>query len=182
MENPGVEPGAPILQGSAAARCLPRAWSWFRATLSAFSARRFHQISLPGGLVRMPVIETGPDEWRSSARPSSYTRRSVSGKSDGVFRNTRQVKCELVGSGRNRTSCPKGLRLQRSDGTSLSLFALPDRSPCGRRDRSRTDLEQLMRLPRSRTALQKIGGRLSARCPYACAYQSLSRRCRRLAG
>ena len=76
VENPGVEPGAPILQGSAAARCLPRARSWFRATLSAFSARRFHQISLPGELVRMPVIETGPDEWRSSARPSSYTRRS----------------------------------------------------------------------------------------------------------
>ena len=80
---------------------------------------------------------------------------AVSGKSDGVFRNARQVKCELVGSGRNRTSCPKGLRLQRSDGTSLSLPALPDHSPCGRRDRSRTDLEQLMRLPGSRTALQK---------------------------
>lgn len=74
VENPGVEPGTPILQESAAARCLPRAWSWFRATLSAASARRFHQISLPGGLARMPAIETGPDEWRSSARPSSYTR------------------------------------------------------------------------------------------------------------
>ena len=27
---------------------LARAWSWFRATLSAVSTRRFHQISLPG--------------------------------------------------------------------------------------------------------------------------------------
>jgi hypothetical protein len=53
---------------------LARAWSWFRATLFAPSTRRFHQISLPDDLVRMPVIETGPDEWRSSARPSSYTR------------------------------------------------------------------------------------------------------------
>lgn len=74
VEKPGVEPGTPILQGSTAARCLPRARSWFRATLSASSARRFHQISLPGALARMPVIETGPDEWRSPARPSSYTR------------------------------------------------------------------------------------------------------------
>src|SRR5215470_1956166 len=31
----------------------------------------------------------------------------------------------LVGNGRNRTSCPKGPRLQRSDGTSLSLLAFP---------------------------------------------------------
>jgi len=32
----------------------------------------------------------------------------------------------MVGSGRNRTSCPKGLRLQRSGGTSLPLLALPE--------------------------------------------------------
>jgi hypothetical protein len=57
---------------------LARAWSWFRATLPAPSTQCFHQISLPGVcLVRMPVIETGPDEWRSSARPSSYTRESI---------------------------------------------------------------------------------------------------------
>ena len=31
----------------------------------------------------------------------------------------------LVGSGRNRTSCPKGPRLQRGDGTSLSLWHFP---------------------------------------------------------
>jgi hypothetical protein len=57
---------------------LARAWSWFRATLPAPSTQCSHQISLPGVcLVRMPVIETGPDEWRSSARPSSYTRESI---------------------------------------------------------------------------------------------------------
>jgi hypothetical protein len=135
VEKPGVEPGTSILQGSTAARCLPRAWSWFRATLPAASARCFHQISLPGGLVRMPVIETGPDEWRSSARPSSYTRGSIFRKKacpglDSGWTPTFRRKCdnsksELVGSGRNRTSCPKGPRLQRGDGTSLSLPALP---------------------------------------------------------
>lgn len=54
---------------------------------------------------------------------------------------------------------PKGPRLQRSDGTSLSLTALPDRFIYfGCRDRSRTDLEQLMRLPGSRTSLQRKRG------------------------
>ena len=111
---------------------------------------------------------------------------AVSGKvRSRVFRNMRQVKCELVGSGRNRTSCPKGLRLQRSDGTSLSLLALPDsilRS--GRRDRRVLNL--ILSSLSSETAwvpdppCKTNGGRLSTRCPYACAYQSLSRRCRRL--
>ena len=56
-------------------------------------------------MVRAPVIETRSSEWHSDARPSSYAR--------------------MVGNGRNRTSCPKGPRLQRSDGTSLSLLAFP---------------------------------------------------------
>ena len=34
----------------------------------------FTRLAYQAFLVRMPVIETGPDEWRSSARPSSYTR------------------------------------------------------------------------------------------------------------
>ena len=155
MENPGVEPGTPILQGSAAARCLPRAWSWFRATLSASSARRFHQISLPGALARMPVIETGPDEWRSSARPSSDTRGSIFRKSGRRF------------SAENATI--KNLNWWEADG--IEPLARRDRvysaatAPAcpylhfpivafGCRDRSRTDLEQLMRLPGSRTSLQ----------------------------
>jgi len=42
-------------------------------------------------LARMPVIETGPDEWRSSARPSSYTRGSIfAEKWTSVFRR----KCQ----------------------------------------------------------------------------------------
>src|SRR5262245_16507076 len=56
-------------------------------------------------MVRTPVIETRSSEWHSDARPSSYAR--------------------MVGNGRNRTSCPKGPRLQRGDGTSLSLLAFP---------------------------------------------------------
>jgi len=31
----------------------------------------------------------------------------------------------MVGSGRNRTSCPQGPRLQRGDGTSLPLWHFP---------------------------------------------------------
>jgi hypothetical protein len=87
----------------------------------------------------MPVIETGPDEWRSPARPSSYTRGSIFRKSGRRFsarkcdnqksklQKSKLQKSKLVGSGRNRTACPKGPRLQRGDGTSLSLPALPDR-------------------------------------------------------
>jgi hypothetical protein len=80
----------------------------------------------------MPVIETGPDEWRSSARPSSYTRKSIFRKKLALGLDPRvggfpqKMREKVVGSGRNRTSCQKGLRLQRSDGTSLSLFALPE--------------------------------------------------------
>jgi hypothetical protein len=160
VENPGVEPGTPILQGSTAARCLPRAWSWFRATLSASSARRFHQISLPGALARMPVIETGPDEWRSTARPSSYTRESIFRKSGRRF---------SAENARIKNLICKNLIWWEADG--IEPLARRDRvysaatAPAcpylhfpivsfGCRDRSRTDLEQLMRLPGSRTSLQ----------------------------
>ena len=58
----------------------PSAWpmgigasSWLRSTLSAFSARRFHQISLRG-MARMPGIEPGPRVWHTRARPSCYIR------------------------------------------------------------------------------------------------------------
>jgi hypothetical protein len=46
------------------------------------------------------------ERWRRSALPLSYSR--------------------MVGSGRNRTSCPQGPRLQRGDGTSLSLLHFPE--------------------------------------------------------
>ncbi len=38
---------------------------------------------------------------------------------------TSAIRAILVGNGRNRTSCPKGPRLQRGDGTSPVLIALP---------------------------------------------------------
>lgn len=130
------------MQGSAAARCLPRAWSWFRATLSAASARRFHQISLPGAVARMPVIETGPDEWRSSARPSSYTRmRSFGGK---------RTESNLLPEGTAFTARRRHQPVLACASRSFHSF--------GCRDRSRTDLEQLMRLLGSRTSLQRMRG------------------------
>jgi hypothetical protein len=142
VEKPGVEPGTSILQGSTAARCLPRAWSWFRATLPAASARCFHQISLPGVLVRMPVIETGPDEWRSPARPSSYTRALLFGG--------KRTESNLL---------PEGTAFTARRRHQPVLTCTSRIVSCGCRDRSRTDLEQLMRLPGSRTSLLK-GARL----------------------
>jgi hypothetical protein len=50
------------------------AWGRFRAHLSAFSARRFHQISFPGELVRTAGIEPTPPEWRSGTLPLSHVR------------------------------------------------------------------------------------------------------------
>ncbi len=50
------------------------AWGRFRAHLSAFSARRFHQISFPGELARTRRIELLSPEWRSGIEPINYIR------------------------------------------------------------------------------------------------------------
>src|SRR5215470_16540038 len=96
VETRGTAPRAAILQGSPAPLCCPRASSWFRATLSAASAQRFHQISLRGvlrlaepklveanarlralrerRLVRTGRIELPSLEWRSNIEPINYVR------------------------------------------------------------------------------------------------------------
>jgi hypothetical protein len=96
VETRGTAPRAAILQGSPAPLCCPRASSWFRATLSATSAQRFHQISLRGvlrlaepklveanvrlralrerRLVRTGRIELPSLEWRSNIEPINYVR------------------------------------------------------------------------------------------------------------
>ncbi len=55
------------------------AWSWFRANLSAFSARRCHQISFPGirELARTRRIELLSPEWRSGIEPINYIRKAI---------------------------------------------------------------------------------------------------------
>lgn len=104
MDRLRVELSAGCLQGIPPPRRPAHgAWSWLRSTLSAFSARRFHQISLPSA--RPARIELASSEWHSEAQPVDQGR--------------------MVGNGRNRTSCPKGLRLQRSGGTSLPLWHSP---------------------------------------------------------
>src|SRR5262245_52503061 len=110
----GFAPRSPALQAGAFTRLAFRAHQRVRARLDARHQRvrarldarhqRVHA-RLDARMVRTPVIETRSSEWHSDARPSSYVR--------------------MVGNGRNRTSCPKGPRLQRSDGTSLSLLAFP---------------------------------------------------------
>jgi hypothetical protein len=109
VETVGNAPTAAILQGSPAPLCCRRARGPYRADSCASSARRNDLICHPGfqcgadGRNRTDLVGValrGPTN-----RPRPYDR--------------------LVGSGWNRTSCPKGLRLRRSDGTSLSLLALP---------------------------------------------------------
>ena len=112
MDHRGNAPRPDCLQGDPAPLCVARAQSWFRANLSAASTRRCHQISflsevmrqIPAKrcgknrrreLVRIEGIEPPSPEWRSGAQPIDQIR---------VLR----CCCKLVGSGWNRTSCPKG--------------------------------------------------------------------------
>ena len=77
----------------------------FEPTSPRLQRGAFTRLASSAEMVRASVIETESPEWRSGARPSSYVR--------------------MVGSGRNRTSCPQGPRLRRGDGTSLSLWHFP---------------------------------------------------------
>src|SRR6185312_8215215 len=104
---------ATILQGSSGPWPMPRARSWFRSTLPAVSTQCFHQISLPSELVRKPVIETGPSEWRSDARPSSYIRiwwvgTELNGHSiSGAFTAPWALQCQPT-----QTDSSEGARLE----------------------------------------------------------------------
>jgi hypothetical protein len=141
VEHRGNAPRATCLQGMSAPLCVSQtifksgARSWFRANLSAVSARRCHQISFPSWascwsrgrdlnprarfcrvrpiatlgaatMGRMAGIEPASSEWRSEAGPSSYIR--------------------MVGSGGNRTSCRKGTAFTAQRRHQPSLRALPE--------------------------------------------------------
>jgi hypothetical protein len=97
-------------------RHCPRASSWFRATLFAFSARRFHQISLRGEMVRTGRLELPSSEWRSEVQPIYQVRETTAGlrneKWAFAFRLRRGSlhalrERGLVGRGRIRTSEPR---------------------------------------------------------------------------
>src|SRR5882724_1347709 len=82
VEQRGNAPRAAILQGSPAPLCLPLgARTWFRATLSCASSRRFHQISFPSHSVfrRKPA----PDLIRGGFRFAVETRQPKSGADAG---------------------------------------------------------------------------------------------------
>lgn len=84
VDRLGVEPSASCLQGISPprrpaqrkrvhARLLGNgARTWFRATLSCSSGRRFHQISFPS--VRPARIELASSEWHSEALPIDQGR------------------------------------------------------------------------------------------------------------
>jgi hypothetical protein len=84
VDRLGVEPSASCLQGISPPRRLAQrkrvharllengARTWFRATLSCSSGRRFHQISFPS--VRPARIELASSEWHSEALPIDQGR------------------------------------------------------------------------------------------------------------
>ena len=73
VDRLGVEPSASCLQGISPPRRPARgARTWFRATLSCSSGRRFHQISFPS--VRPARIELASSEWHSEALPIDQGR------------------------------------------------------------------------------------------------------------
>jgi hypothetical protein len=83
VDHRGNAPRPDCLQGSPAPLCAARAQSWFRANLSAASARRRHQISFLSEvmrrvrrreLVRIEGIEPPSPEWRSGAQPIDQIR------------------------------------------------------------------------------------------------------------
>ena len=84
VDRLGVEPSASCLQGISPPRRPAQrkrvhahllengARTWFRATLSCSSGRRFHQISFPS--VRPARIELASSEWHSEALPIDQGR------------------------------------------------------------------------------------------------------------
>lgn len=106
MENERIELSAAILQGSPA---YPEHSPWCPRMELNHLRRRLQRRALPmsytGEMERPAGNDPASIRWQRMALPLSYGR--------------------LVGGGRNRTSCPQGSRLQRDDGTSLSLLALP---------------------------------------------------------
>lgn len=107
---------------------VPRigAWSWLRSSLSAFSARRFHQISFPS-MVRTPGIEPGPERWQRSTqtttpRPQFGGSRAESNTvppRDRVYSATKGPPFLTCGShgfgcrGRSCTGCLHGMNVAR---------------------------------------------------------------------
>ena len=112
-----------------------------------FSNRRSTTELLRRCLVRMPVIETGPTEWRSVAQPSSYTRvlcprcSHKGGKDFGLW----EQRGHKIGEG-GRTQTCEGVSRQIYSLTPLPLGSLPRLFGCASTDLNRR--RQRMRLHR----------------------------------
>src|SRR5215475_4214204 len=116
VDRLGVEPSASCLQGISPPRRSARgARTWFRATLSCSSGRRYHQISFPS--VRPARIELASSEWHSEALPIDQGRmvgvprielgmHIGAGFTDPLSHQTwrHPIGC----SGPNRTALPRG--------------------------------------------------------------------------
>src|SRR5262249_8069218 len=116
--------------------CVPRmlfksgARSWFRANLSAASARRFHQISFPSS---RPVFALRATTRQARLRPAGFRlRQGFGGQVDAAaFAHglpsrsaaRREGWWEAEGI---EPPAAKGLRLRRSDGTSRPYVRFPE--------------------------------------------------------
>src|SRR6516162_6444306 len=109
VEDRGNAPRSACLQGRPEPLLVPLLYAFcklrimvprvgFEPTSPRLQRGAFTRLTSSAELVRTPVIETRSPEWRSGARPSSYARHQ------GVYARLQQT---MVGSGRNRTSCPK---------------------------------------------------------------------------
>lgn len=165
--NPGRRSCKDQLQPAA----FPVPGRGFEPRSPRFRRGAFTRLAYQAHLVRVPVIETGPGEWRSPARPSSYTRDCW---------NWRELdEANLVP--RSDHAC------SADTAPAPSLLALPPAFAIWRKREVLIPNGWAIHLASNeRRTLVRLrfpsGGRLSARCPYAVAYHSLSRRCRSLTG
>ena len=127
VDRLGVEPSASCLQGISPLR-RPAQRKRVHACLLETKARSrasFRKMVLGRGFEpRSPALQAGAFTrlaFRALVRPARIELASSERHSEALPID----QGRMVESGRNRTSCPKGLRLQRSDGTSLSLLHFP---------------------------------------------------------
>ncbi len=135
----------------------------------------------------MPVIETGPDKWRSSARPSSYTRKSIfwKGLPSDLVRGWPPAFCRKCDSKWWEVDGIEPLAKKDCVYSAATAPACPYLHFPNWRKRevlipngARPSISLRTSAGRLSGYVSAFGGRLSARCSYAEAYHSLSKRCR----
>lgn len=162
----GIEPASSPVNGRPRAPCSPDGNEWWRNRESNPGRRSCKDQLQPAAF---PVPGRGFEPRSPRLRRGAFTRsayqahwRGCRSSNPGLMSGghlldlqATPARSHLVGSGRNRTSCPEGTAFTARRRHQPVLTCTSRSFSFGCRDRSRTDLEQLMRLPGSRTSLQK---------------------------